>query len=293
MTPGRFPRALVSAAVATALASAGLAAATTAPAAADPAESLYLCDLGGIFGEFEVALTVDVVDLPARLPVGVPVPAGSWDVEASSALPDLLVAVLIGLTGSITGATHGLALRLDDGSAAPVDLTSALEALPVAEPLDLPLSGTNREFVPGDVGEMALRLPHSYDLGLTSALGVPLFSAFCELEDAGAAEVGTVDVVKQTPSMTGKVLTRSVRSTRHAKVLVTVLNQLAKGANGSVVATLDGRTIGSGTLEHGAARLRLGRLPVGKHRVTLTYEGSRTVAKSMKKVTVKVVRPNH
>ena len=212
MTPGRFPRALVSATVATALASAGLIAATTAPAAADPAESLYLCDVGGIFGEFEVPFTVDVVDLPERLPVGVPVPDGAWDVEASFALPDLLVAVLIGLAGSITAVTDELDLLLDGSSPVPVDLTSALEALPVAEPLDLPMSGSNRQFVPDDVGEVALTLPDDYDLDLTSAAGVPLFSAFCELDDEEAGEIGTIDVVRQTPSMTGKVLKRPVRA---------------------------------------------------------------------------------
>ena len=59
-----------------------------------------------------------------------------------------------------------------------------------------------------------------------------------------------------------------------------MLNQLGKGASGVVVATLAGGTIGAGTLQQGAARLRLGKLPVGKHRVTLTYQGSRTVAKT-------------
>ena len=76
-------------------------------------------------------------------------------------------------------------------------------------------------------------------------------------------------------------------------MLVSVLNQLGKGAERRRRGHAGRPDLGTGTLQHGAARLRLGRLPVGKHRVTLTYQGSKTVAKTMKKVTVEVVRPNH
>ena len=236
--------------------------------------------------------TVDVPDLPSRLAVGVPVPAGEWDVEASFALPDLLVAILIGPPEASPSDRPARPPLSTTGRRCPVDLTSALEALPVAEPLDLPLTGSNREFVPGDVGEVALTLP-----GLrprpdqhprrTAVLG-PLRAGGprgrrdrdgrrrqADVLDhwQGAQEAGQVDQARQGAG--------------HCP------EPARQGANGIVVATLGDRSIGSGTLDHGAARLRLDRLPVGKHRVTLTYQGSRTVAKSMKKVTVKVVPPKH
>ena len=150
MTPGRFPRALVSAAVATALASAGLVTVTTAPAAADPAaEPSTSATSAGSSGTSRCRSPSTWSTFPRGSRSACPCRTAAWDVEASFALPDLLVAILIGLTGSITAATDELDLLLD-GSPVPVDLTSALEALPVAEPLDLPMSGSNREFVPGD-----------------------------------------------------------------------------------------------------------------------------------------------
>ena len=78
--------------------------------------------------------------------------------------------------------------------------------------------GVEPEFVPGDVGEVALTLPDDLRPRLTSAVGVQLFSASCELEDDAAAEIGTIDVVKQSSSMTGKVLKRPVRAPRHPRV---------------------------------------------------------------------------
>ena len=286
MSARRTSRLLVTSLTTAALATTGLATVGAAPATAAPSGGSYLCEFP-LFDELDVPLSLDVPDLPAELPVGIPVPAGEWDVEGALVLPDFVLTLLAGTLG-VSGATHDLNLLFGPDEV-PIDLTSPLDSLPAADDIDMPLSGGNRAFVPTRVGPQDLLLSDTFDLAVLDVLGVALLDVSCEW-DGDDGPIGTVDVVKQTSSMKAQVAKKRVKDGKKAKVLVSVLDQLDHGATGDVVATLDGRNVGSGTLKNGATKLKLAPMSLGKHRVTLTYKGSKTVAQATKTVVVKVVK---
>lgn len=286
--PRRTPRLIVSAMTTAALAAAGLAAVTTAPADAMPTQATYVCEFP-LLEDLELPLTLDVPELPAELPVGVPVRDGEWAVEGTLVLPDLVLTLLTEVTG-IGASVTNLDLWLDDARVS-VDLSSPTDALPLGD-IDLPLSGSTREFTPRGLGEQTLIMPDTFDLALVDDLGDGVLEVTCEL-DVEDGDLGTVDVVKQQPKVNAQVLKKQVKANRRARVLVSVMNELDKGANGQVVAKLGDQSIGTGTLSGGTTRLKLAKLPVGRHRVTLSYLGSNTVEKGTRTVTVRVVKATH
>jgi hypothetical protein len=54
---------------------------------------------------------------------------------------------------------------------------------------------------------------------------------------------------------------------------------------------LGDRTLATRELSDGRVTLKLPRLLAGKHRVTLTYQGTKLVDRTTRNVTVKVVKP--
>jgi hypothetical protein len=293
MSVGRTSR-LLAATVAGVVAAVGVPALTgQAPASAQPATTTYLCTFPEM-GEVEVPLTVNVANLPAELPVGIPVPANGWDVRATLHLDDLTTSYLIGHTNAITAVITGLEPVLGD-KPVPVTLASGVEVLPVAEPLDVPMAGTNSAFTPRPSAEpLPLELPKLFTIDLGDGTGVPLFSVACVWDaDSDLGVIGTVSVVKQAASMARKLLRKPVKTTKRAKVRVTVVSQTGGAAPGQVTASLGGRRLALGELTDGRVVLKLARLRAGKHRVSLRYLGSRNVAGTVRKVTVKVVRPSH
>ena len=227
--------------------------------------------------------------------MGVPVPDGRWDVDGVLRTP-----ATSGRHPHRAGrepsppATDELDLLLDE-SPVPLDLTSALEALPVAEPLDLPMSGVEPGVRPGRP-----RRAGADPAGRPTTSISPAPSAYrcsrrpASWSDDEAAEIGTIDVVKQTSSMTGKVLKRPVRSTTPPPGAGQRAEPARQGCERRRRRHA-GRPDPRGRAPSSRVRRGSGsaELPVGKHRVTLTYQGSKTVAKTMKKVTVRVVGPNH
>lgn len=288
----RTPQRLV-AATALLVAAAGTPVLTAAaPATGAPATTAYLCTFPEV-GEVDVGLTVDVPNLPAELPVAVPVAAGTWDVVATLHLDDLTTSYLVGHTNAIRAEVDALGPLLGD-KAVPVAIASGTEALPVAEPLDVPMTGANAEFTPKFwADDLPLELPEVFTLDLADGTGAPLFSVDCEWGDGDLGLVGTVDVVKQSASMTRRLVRKPVPTTKRAKVLVTVLTQTGASAPGQVLAALGARNLVVGELVDGRVKLKLPKLPAGKHRVTLTYLGGKFVDKTVRNVTVKVVRPRH
>lgn len=282
-------RSQVSAAVVATVA-AGLLVVAPAPVSAAPATTTYACTFPEL-EEVDVLLTVDVTNLPGRLPVGVAVPAGTWDVRATLHLDDLTTGYLIGHTHDITARIGGFEPLLGEQPVL-VDLASGVEALPVAEPLGVPMTGTNRAFTPraGDEA-VPLELPELFTLDLAREDGTPLFVVECEWWDGDLGVVGTVSVVKQSAVMTRRLVKNPVRTTRRAKVVVSVVSESGQPATGEVRVMLGSRTLATKELTDGRVTLRLPRLKAGKHRLTLTYPGSRSVEKTMRNVTLKVVRP--
>lgn len=289
MSVRRASRLLVT--VAAAAVVAGTVVVTThAPASAQPATTTYLCTFPEL-GEVEVPLTVNVTNLPAELPVGIPVPASKWVVRASVHLDDLTTSYLLGHTNAIRTEIDALGAVLGD-KPIPVAVASETEALPVAEPLDVPMTGTNGDFTPKSLADdLPLELPEAFTLDLADGDGAPLFSVDCEWGDGDLGIIGTVDLVKQSASMTRTLRKNPVKTTKRATLLVTVLTQTGAGAPGEVTAAIGGRNLAVGELTDGRVTLRLPKLRAGKHRVTLSYAGSRNVAKTVRNITVQVVRP--
>jgi hypothetical protein len=283
---------LLASAVAGAVAAGTLAAMASVPASAQPATTTYVCTFPEL-GEVEVPLTVDVVNMPAELPVGVPVPANLWDVRASLHLDEMVTSYLIGHTNAIIAEVDSLGLLLADRPV-PSGLLSGVEPLPVAEPLDVPMAGRNGEFTPKFWADnLPLELPEVFRLDLADGEGAPLFDVVCEWGDGDLGRIGTIDVVKQSASITRKLLKKPVKTTKRAKILVTVLTQTGEAAPGQVMAALGPRNLAVGELVDGRLTLKLPRLRAGKHKVTLSYLGGKFVEKTVRNVTVKVVRPGH
>jgi hypothetical protein len=282
----------------------GLVVASAAPAAADTATTTYVCTFP-VIGEVAVPLTLEVIDVPATLPTGVPVPADAMTVEALLEVPDLAMGALVLAYGlnAVTGSTPGLTLALGEAEVL-VDLASDPTQLTLDDVLDLPMAGSTRAFTPGAPGVVALTMPDSFDLGFAGASGLDPLAVPCALDpgessqeptagsgaDSEPAEVATVEVTKQQASMKGRVLTKPVPKGKRAQVYVTVWDQVNRGAPGQVIATLKGRQIGKGSLSSGTTRMRLAKLPVGKHRVTVHYQGTDTITQASQKVTIKVVK---
>ena len=281
---------VIAPAVATVVAAGLLSAVATVPAAAEPTTTTYSCTFPEL-DEVDVPVTVDVTNLPRKLPVGIPLEAGDWDVRATVHFDDLTTAYLLGHTHDVIVEVKGFETLLGERSVV-LDAASGVEVLPVAEPLDVPMAGGNRELTPKTLEEdVPLELPEAFTLDLYDGDHAPLFSVECEWWDGDLGVIGTVSVVKQTSSMTRKLLTKPVKTTKRAKIQVEVLTQEGVGATGQVVAMLGDRTLATRELSDGRVTLKLPRLQAGKHRVTLTYQGTKVVDRTTRNVTVKVVRP--
>ena len=276
--------------VATTMSAAVLVVTAPAPASAAPVTTTYSCTFPDL-DEVDVPLTVEVTNLPSRIPAGVPVPDTTWDVRATLRLDDLTTAYLLSYSDDIIAKVDAFEPLLGDKSA-PLHLGSEVEQLPIAEPLDVPMAGGNRELTPKTLEEdLPLELPETFTLDLYDGDHAPLFSVECEWWDGDLGVIGTLSVVKQTSSMTRKLVAKPVKTTKRAKIQVIVQTQAGEGATGEIVATLGDRTLATGQLSDGRVTLKLPRLPAGKHRVRLSYEGSKLVDGTTRNVTVKVVRP--
>ncbi len=282
-------RSLLVSALGAALGAGALAATPLTPASAQPATTTYSCTFPEL-DEVDVPLTVDVTNLPGRLPVAVPVPSSAWDVRATLHLDDLTTAYLLGRSNDIIAEVDGFEALLG-GRPTVLDMASGVEALPVAEALDVAMAGTNRPFTPKTLeDDLPLELPDAFTLDLYDGEGAPLFSVECEWWDGDLGVIGSVSVVKQSAAMTRSLLKNPVKTTRRAKVRVSVLSQTGLPATGEVRAAIGERTLVVRELTDGWVTLRLPRLAAGKHRVTLSYVGSKVVDKTARNVTVKVVR---
>jgi hypothetical protein len=286
----RRPQLLATAAATAAMAAATLTVTAPAPASAAPATTTYECSIPDL-GDVDVPVTVDVTNLPTRLPVAVAVPAATWDVRANLRFDELTTAYLASRTDDVIAEIGDLGPLLGD-KAVPVALASGVAAVPLAAGLDVPMVGTNGEFTPRYwADDLPLELPEAFTLDLYDGDHALLFSVDCEWWEGDLGVVGEISVVKQTSSMTRKLLKKPVKSTKRAKLLVTVTSETTEAAQGEVMATLGERNLVVGALTDGRITLKLPRLAVGKHRVTLTYLGSKLVDKTTRMVTVKVVAP--
>ena len=286
-------RLLLCAATTSALAAGTLALGVSAPAGAAPATTSYLCYFEELqdADDVEVPLTVDVTNLPTRLPVGVPVKAGAWNVSANLVLNEVTTTYLLTRSTEISVKIEPLDLLFGDKET-PVGLASAVQSVPLAQPLNVPLTGTNSEFTPKFwADDLPLEMPEALTLDFYDRAGALLLSADCDWGDGDIGVIGEVSVVKQTASLTRKLLTKPVKQNKRAKVLVTVESETGEAAPGEVMAMLGGRNLVVGELQDGRVTLKLPKLPVGKHKVTLSYLGAKYVDKAERSITVKVVAP--
>jgi hypothetical protein len=216
------------------------------------------------------------------------VPAGAWDVTATMHLDELTTAYLLTYSTDVVFSSEDPELWFYDRSVL-VPLASGVETVPIASSLDVPMAGTNDAFTPRTSGDLDLELPEWFTLDVSDGAGEYLFTVDCEVAEDELGVIGTVSVAKQASSLSRKLLTKPVKATKRAKVLVTVLSESGDSPTGEVMASLGSRNLVVADLEDGQVTLKLPRLPVGKHKVTLSYLGTKSVAKSSRNVTVKVV----
>jgi hypothetical protein len=291
--PVRTSRLFVSAALSAGLV-AGALAGSPATAVDGYAATPYTCDFGETLGVFQLPFEMDIYDLPRKMPVGIPVESDWSDAETVLGLPDALVEELYENADSVAGIANGLQLRLGDDEI-PVDLLSDAEELSADDAEDdsvsLWLDGSTGEYVPAHTGTQTVSLPTGFVLQLVDEDGDGVASASCTLSDLDAdVFLAMVEVVKQKATVKAAAVKKVVKEGKRPRVLVNVLNQLDQGASGGVVATVKGKTVGQRGLSDGKAKLRLAKLPVGTHSVTITYQGTDTVASATKTVVIKVVR---
>ena len=98
----------------------------------------------------------------------------------------------------------------------------------------------------------------------------------------------TVNVAPRAASTTKAKARKKVRQGKKVKVKVTVT---ASAPAGTVQVTEKGKVLGTGTVSgSGKVTVSVGKLKVGKHKLTVTFGGSATVAPSTDKVTVRVLQ---
>lgn len=297
-----IPTRLAVTGLAAALAAGAMVAGTTATAEA--AGTNQLAGLGGgttyscevpLLGPVDLPLVADIPDLPTELPTELPL--AGLPVNVTSVLPSSLLGPLgfLGLTdigGSIGGFTMilgGLPLPVDGLSALPVGIPS-LGDLPLAA-AGLSSPTTQKAGAPG-VYDLAL--PTSFDFLPLSSLPLPIpvpeLGLPCTIKDPATAVVGSVRVRKQTAALAAAVTRNPVPRHKAPKVAVNVARELGGKGAGTVVARMDGRKVGSTTLNNGSAIMKLAKMKPGKHKVTLTYLGNARTAKSSKNVVVRVAK---
>lgn len=268
---------------ATVLAAGALVGATSTASNAEDwtASNIYTCDFGGLVtGDINATVTIS---LPvSQYTAATPVPAGIVPISISAPLPADVVTKL-GTAGITTGSSDDFAISLGTGN------------VPAPQSGDFTdgtwqSGGGNLAFTTGDPGEVNGYLPTGFTLALSKADGSPAGSGACTLKDAEPALI--VSGFQLGPQFSSTTVPASVKAKKGKKVLLPVSVRSttisAPVSAGSVVAKEGSKTLGTADLVNGAAKIDLGKLKVGKHKITVTYLGIPSVQTSSARTTVTV-----
>lgn len=249
------------------------------------ASNTYTCDFGGLAsGDIEAAVGVEIP--LSRYSAFTPVPGGIVPVTVTATLPaNVATALAAKQVAGVASEDFGISL-----GASTVPAPVAGELVTEAGTTTWAAEGGNVEFTTGDVGLVNGFLPEEFGLAVTGADGATLGEGGCTLADPEPAQIITGFTLG--PQSSATTAPSAVTAKKGKKVVLavsvrsTTVDEPVSG--GSVVAKLGSKTLGTADLVGGKAKLGLGKLPVGKHKVTVTYLGIPSVLSSTARTTVTV-----
>ncbi|WP_121253798.1 Ig-like domain repeat protein [Nocardioides ferulae] len=267
------------AAASTALAAGTLVGLGSTAAHAATVTNTYACSLGPTpVGTFDLTVT-------GSLPVpqywaGANVMAGLLPVTASATVPDFVAGVIT--SQGITGASsEDFGFDMGD-SGVPVPLQGEFSE----DGSTWNAEGVNEAFTTPTPGTYDAFLPEAFSL--TTEGGAQPMTLDCALTDeAPGAVIEDFVLLKQSSTLTAPKSVK-VKKGKVAKIKVSVEDEMGAAA-GKVVA-VKGKKKARATLKNGTAVIKLGKLPVGKHKFTVKYAGNKSISGSSAKVVVKVTR---
>lgn len=274
--------------VTTALAAGALVGVSGTAANAATVSNTYTCSIPSLYsGDF--ALTVS-----GELPVpqywaGAAVPAGLLNVTATSTVPADAAPLLAGL--GYTGAkSDDFAFNLN-GTSVPVPLTGNFATSGGTTSWNA--TGSNAAFTTPDPGKASAILPAAFSLTTTGGTSQPVTLA-CALKTGETAQtLASIDLLQQKSATTAPKAIKAKQG-KAAKVNVAVKSTSLNTpvTTGTVVAKEGKKVVGKGKLsKKGIATIKLSKkLKPGKHKVTFTYAGTKSIKGSSAKSVVKVAK---
>ena len=268
----------------TALATGALVGISTTSAVAAEVTNTYDCTNSIFAVSFEQPMTVS-----GELPVpqywaGAAVPENLLNVTVSAPVDPAVAGMLAGY-GVSSARADDYTIALGSGTV-PVPISG--DFVTEGESTTWEATGANEAFTTPDPGMTEGKLPEAFTLiAESSAVGDVPFN--CTLQEGETAQtLASIDLLRQQSETIGKNVT--VKKGKKAVVPVSVNSTSMGGAvsGGKVVAKKGSKTLDSANLKNGKAKLDLGKLPVGKTKVTITYAGIPSVAGSSDKITVTV-----
>lgn len=273
----KSPR-LVATAAATALAAAALVGLTSTTASATPVTNSYVCqnaDVPGV-GPWTVSLLSDAPILNGFPQIGAGTDVGAGLVELTNtftipqAAHDTLVAYGVedlsfpdfaGTFGDATVDVLGMTAKVSE-------MTENGDG---SWSFDSP--GANAAFEVPAAGVYDVLSPAAFTLAAT--VGANQVPVTCTLTpDTSAGSYATIEVVKNASTASGKPVARTLKTTKVAKMKVTVDTAGAQIATGKVIVKEGTQKLGSATLNDlGKATVAMGKLSKGKHKVKVIYKG--------------------
>ncbi len=111
--------------------------------------------------------------------------------------------------------------------------------------------------------------------------------------DTTAGSYTTIETTKNASVATGKPVTKSLKTTKAAKMKVTVRSPPTRCPSGKVLVKQGTKTLGSAVLnDAGKATVNMGKLTKGKHKVKVVYKGDGyTLKGASDAITFTIVKP--
>lgn len=265
----------------TALAAGALVAIATPAAQAADVTNTYVCSSTALGFSFPSEVTVSGAIPVPQYGAGAGVPAGILNLTASATVPAEVAPLLAG--AGVTGA------KAKDYAA---DMGSSKAPIPLEGDFVTDESGTtweatgsNKAFVTPAPGSYDALVPEAF--GLTAMQGdtesITLDCVLAEGQEPGS--FGSLELVQQTSS-TSVPKKVTAKKGKAVKVTASLSSEFNVGV-GKVVAKKGKKTLATANVKNGKAVLNLGKkLPVGKHKITVSYLKNASITGSSAKTTV-------
>ncbi|MDN4171515.1 hypothetical protein QWY28_01020 [Nocardioides sp. SOB77] len=283
----RTARRVAVAATSAAVAGTALVGATTGTAHAATVTTDYTCSLGTLYsGTFPLTVTGDLpVD---QYWAGAAVPAGLLNVTAKATVP-ADAAGLLAAAGVDGAEARDFAFEVGTASA-PVPLAGDFTTENNVTTWNG--AGKNGTFVTPNPtsAPVAVVLPDAFTLTTKQGDEDSAELACTVAEGVTPGTVDTIGFIKQTD--TSVAVAKKTIKVKKGKAVVVPVTATSNAAPtlGKVVATKGAKKLGQATLKNSKANLKLGKLPVGTHKVVVKLVGTPALQAATTKVTIKVVK---